>query len=453
MPAITETDRFGLSLRGAAPIAASAALLLWPAAWNGYPLVFSDTGTYLSQAAAGYVGWDRPPFYSLAILPLHLALTTWPVVIVQALAVAAAVHGLCAPLPSTSPWRPTAIVAVLALLTPLPFFASQLMPDVFTGLVVLAIARAFALPRSRAYPPRTKVLFVAVTTALIACHLSHLLLATSLVLALGIALRPGWRRIALASLPIALAALACVTVNTVAHGRVAIAPYSDVFLLARLLADGPAARTLARDCPHERWRVCAALAAPPKDADDFLWRSDGVLASAGGAKAVAPEASTIVRRTVAAEPLATAASALRNSATQLGMFETGDGLNAWPDGVTPWMVRIFPASEVAAYGEARQQQGTLTVPRWMIALHFAAALTGIFGCIAAMLRGPRPLAIVAAAVLLALPVNACVTGALSGPHHRYQARIVWLPLAVSLAAAPFGARHPAITAGAEALAP
>ena len=50
--------------RAGVPILLGAALLLWPALWNGYPLVFSDTGTYLSQAINHYVGWDRPIFYS-----------------------------------------------------------------------------------------------------------------------------------------------------------------------------------------------------------------------------------------------------------------------------------------------------------------------------------------------------------------------------------------------------
>jgi hypothetical protein len=36
--------------------------LIWPALLNGYPIVFADTGTYLSQAMHGYLGWDRPVF-------------------------------------------------------------------------------------------------------------------------------------------------------------------------------------------------------------------------------------------------------------------------------------------------------------------------------------------------------------------------------------------------------
>ncbi len=46
-------------------VALAAALLLWPALLNGYPLAFADTGTYLSQAIDRYLGWDRPVFYSL----------------------------------------------------------------------------------------------------------------------------------------------------------------------------------------------------------------------------------------------------------------------------------------------------------------------------------------------------------------------------------------------------
>ncbi|MGE4047281.1 MAG: hypothetical protein AB7F35_20625, partial [Acetobacteraceae bacterium] len=69
----------------AAIVVLSAALLLWPAFWNTYPIVFADTGTHLSQAIHLYLGWDRPAVYSLFMLPLHLRLTTWPVVVAQAL--------------------------------------------------------------------------------------------------------------------------------------------------------------------------------------------------------------------------------------------------------------------------------------------------------------------------------------------------------------------------------
>src|SRR5690349_4392599 len=77
--------RTGMEIsRGTAfALVAAAALLLWPAVWNHYPVVFADTGTYLSQAIHLYAGWDRPVFYSLLIRPLHLKTTLWPIVLAQ----------------------------------------------------------------------------------------------------------------------------------------------------------------------------------------------------------------------------------------------------------------------------------------------------------------------------------------------------------------------------------
>src|SRR6185503_11339182 len=108
-----------------APILLAAALLLWPAWWNGYPLVFADTGTYLSQAIERYLGWDRPIFYSLFMLPLHMTVTTWPVIVAQALLVANTLHlvqrTLC---PTISAWWLLPGVAFLTIATALPWYAA-----------------------------------------------------------------------------------------------------------------------------------------------------------------------------------------------------------------------------------------------------------------------------------------------------------------------------------------
>jgi hypothetical protein len=64
----TASERLGVG-RGAAVVSSCllpvccVAVLLWPSLWNLYPIVFADTGTYLSQAMHGYLGWDRPVFY------------------------------------------------------------------------------------------------------------------------------------------------------------------------------------------------------------------------------------------------------------------------------------------------------------------------------------------------------------------------------------------------------
>ena len=126
--------------------AGRGALLLWPALWNGYPIVFADTGTYLSQAIHRYAGWDRPVFYSLFMLPLHLTLTVWPVVAAQALLAAWVlwlVVRVLAPAVSAVAFV-TGWPAVVG--TWLPWLVCELMPDLFTPLLVLVLGLLAVAP-------------------------------------------------------------------------------------------------------------------------------------------------------------------------------------------------------------------------------------------------------------------------------------------------------------------
>jgi len=441
------------SSHGIAPILLAAALLLWPAALNGYPLVFSDTGTYLSQAVHHYLGWDRPVFYSLFMLPLHLTLTTWPVIVVQALLAAYTLHLLRRTLlPSVSAWWLIPLCAALSLASALPWLTSQLIPDLFAGLLILTLG---LLGFAAASLSRVERLWLTGFSAfMIATHQSHLLLALLLLPAL-LALRwwlgPGTGRDALRPLAagrkvpallaagrdilplLAAPALACVAligVNLIGHHRASVAPFSNVFTLARVIYDGPGMRALRRDCPRAHWRLCPYLDQFPTIADDFLWREDGPLVRAGGAKLVSNEANAIMASALVAEPVTELRAALANSARQLGRFATGDGLEAWPATVTPWILRDFPRFEADTYMAARQTNGLLVLPAWLLTLHRVVALLGVAVCCAllpvALWRRHRVGGFLAL-VLLALPVNACITGGLSGPHDRYQSRMMWLP--------------------------
>ncbi len=486
-------------------IIAAASMLLWPAFWNVYPLVFSDTGTYLTQAIHRYLGWDRPVFYSLFLYPLHLQQTLWPPVMAQAGLAAWLLHLLRRVLlPEASAWMLLALVALLSGLTALPFIASQLMPDVFTPLLVIAIALTVLTPERLS---RTEAwVLLPITAFMIAAHQSHVALSLALLLGLLVFRRSlgaaamaaprrwlgcGWFWRAI--LPLPLACMAMVSVNLVGHGRASLSPFGNVFLLARLIYDGPGRLALERNCPQSGWRLCAALGRLPPTSDEFLWRADSPLADAGGAKAVSAEAGAILLAAIRENPGAVLRGFCANAAIQLTRFATGDGLQPWPDTVTPAIVHDFPRAEAAAYAAARQQRPDLAMtglamtglamtgqamtgqamtdpamtdpamadlppertllPGPFVRLHLAAASAGICGAVLVLIQGLRRRNIAAgfaAASLLAVLANAAITGGLSGPHDRYQSRIVWLPLAVAMLALPTlsvrqAARLPAAT--------
>lgn len=416
-------------------------LLLWPAFYNFYPLVFADTGTYLSQAVERYLGWDRPVFYSLFLLPLHATLTTWPVVIAQSCLAAYTLSLLQRVLlPALPPCRLLLYVAAAAGATALPWFAAQLMPDLFTPLLVIVTAVLCLTPEQLGANERRWLVLSA--GFMIATQHSSLLLYPLLAgmllplrHCLGAGASLGRRGVLRTAAPLLLAIAALLTVNLAGRGRLTLSPYGNVYLLARMIYDGPALRTLQRDCPQAGWQLCRWYNTLPPDSDAFLWRIDSPARLAGGHVGVAAEANAIIRATLRHEPGAVALSVLRNTGRQMAAFATGDGLQPWPETVDPWIAREFPPREYAAYAAARQARGRLAVPGWMQALHETASVAGVVLCGAILVIGLRRRSVAAgfaAATLLALLINAAIAGSLSAVHDRYQARVMLLPPVVAM---------------------
>ncbi|WP_158930788.1 hypothetical protein [Acidisphaera sp. S103] len=488
-------------------VPAAAALLLWPALWNGYPIVFADTGTYLSQAIRFYAGWDRPVFYSLFMLPLHWRITVWPVIVAQALLAAWVLRLVCHALaPGVSGTTFIAGVGILSACTWLPWLVCELMPDLFTPLLVLSLCLLALAPDRLS---RTEqVCLAGLATLMIATQQSSLPLTAGVLMVLTfmviagrvpISIRPRdggeivgvdlpqpirhgracpghprfvgrcvdsrdtpghddekvppliltpagrvpamtdtWlpihptrpRRWPLLVLPPALALFALCSVNLAAHGRFAVSPFGNIFLLARVIYDGPGMAALHRDCPVGHWRLCPFLDDFPPTSDEFLWTHDSPLNRAGGPKIVSTEADAIIEAALRAATLAEIRAGLANALTQITEFASGDGLNPWPAEVSPWIERYFPVREQAAYAAARQQRGTLSVPPPLAQVHEIVDLAGIIACallVPGAFRRRTAHAGFLLAVLLVLPLSAAITGGLSAPHDRYQARIMWLP--------------------------
>ena len=443
-------------------------MLLWPAVWNGYPIVFADTGTYLAQAIHRFAGWDRPVFYSLFILPLHATVTLWPVIVVQAVIAAWILWLVCRVLlPHISRAAFVGGTAMLAVATWLPWMVSELMPDVFTPLLVLVVCLLAWTPERLSR--RERVGLTGLAAFMIASQQSSLLLVFPLLAMLGLLHhRRGARssashhrrtvphtigqssdprhkrgyhdnaaadprratRWVLMILPPALALLGLCSVNFAAHGRFAVSPFGNIFLLARVIYDGPGMVVLRRDCPTAAWRLCPFLGIFPPTSDEFLWKQSSPLNQAGGAKAVSQDADSIIQAALISDPAGEARAALSNTLEQLGRFASGDGLSPWAAQVSPEIIRDFPPRETALYASARQQTGALSVPPVLVQLHAAVAVAGVMACVLLLpLASIRraPCAGFLLAVLVTLPVSAAITGALSTPHDRYQSRIMWLP--------------------------
>lgn len=434
-----------------APLAilAGAALLLWPAFLNGYPLLFSDSGAFLHQTLGPLMIWDKPWIYGPFLHLFHWRITLWGPVLAQGVIlswllwlVQRALRG------RATPAAHLGLAAGLALATTAPFSAALLMPDIFAPVVVLCL---FLLGCGRGALSTAEAAAVGIIGAVaIASHLSHLPLAAALVLLIGVLtwrLRPLLR----AALPLLAAVLLLLGTNWVGHGRPALSPHGATFLLARLIADGPAARTIAAACPERGWYLCAWAGRLPADSDEFLWSPDspvnrdaeGRPRFLGGAL-LSAEAREILAETLRREPLAVALAMLRNAGRQLLLVAAGDTLppEHFAAAVEPRIREGFPAREASVFAAGLQARGLLAqavapilpVAPWVV---LAAAVLSPWVLWRTLAAGRRQAAAFLLMVLVALAANALATGGLSKPHLRYQARIAWLlPFAVGLLLLP-----------------
>ena len=413
-----------------------ALAMVWPAFWNGYPLVFSDTGAFLHQTLGPLMIWDKPWIYGPMMHLLHWKLSLWPVVVGQGLMLSWLLWRMQGWLRGeASPAWHVGLCVGLAVLTPLPFTAALLMPDVLTPVVAMGIALLAWAPLKRCEKPAIGVL----VALAIASHLSHLPLAAGLVAVVALA---SWRKgFVVAGLRAALPLLGAIglllVTNAVGHGRWSLSPHGSTFMLARLIADGPAARTIEAECPARGWYLCGWAGRLPTDSDEFLWAptspmnrdAQGNSIFLGGAK-ISPEAREIVAETVKREPWAVFSAIVRNTLRQLVLIRPGDTLvgDILPTALRPRIAEGFPARELRAYDGALQSRHLLEPemrgfgPLDEVVMLLALPLLGF-----ALWRRREAMAWrLAALVLMGLLANAAATGGLSGPHDRYQARIVWL---------------------------
>src|SRR5262249_15268868 len=140
------------------------------------------TISYATDALNRIVPGLFSPYYGILILPLHAGVTLWPVVFAQGALWGHLLYLIvrCVFGQSLAGARALFMSATLSLFSSLPWFTGQIMPDVFTPVLVCGMfLLAFCSDRLN----RVEMVYIgALTTAAITTHLSHVPIALGLVL-------------------------------------------------------------------------------------------------------------------------------------------------------------------------------------------------------------------------------------------------------------------------------
>lgn len=421
----------------------SLSMLLWVAIANGFPLLFSDSSAYIAIGARFAVTFERPMTYGVALAPFLHMFGLWGVVIAQAaLSLWIIKRVLDVVLGGCTPADLLISAAALAGMSSLPWYAGQIMADLFTGLVALT---GFLLIFGWRHLHRTeRWLLPLLLTGMIAFHLSFIPLMAALILVGAITTwwLGRWRAarggLVAVSGALVLAFTLLSTVNWIADRHFKPSLMSDSFLLARLLEAGLAQRPLEELCREQPMGLCALLPliAPGADLGKFkgspgyfylfAQRSPIRRLNYTNWQKIRDEESLVVSRAIGTYPTELFELAMTGWGRQLVTARTADG--SMPCEECARVIRSDLPGDLPSFLGSRQEHDSLknlsVVPVAGIALIAALAMPGLLWW--AIRRRADDLFALGLMVGAAVVANAAVCGMLTGVFDRLQSRIIWL---------------------------
>jgi hypothetical protein len=414
-----------------------------------------------SEAHGGYnsaIGGGRSPLFSLLAFGLITHVSVWAPSVLNCLIGAwLGLRLVDLVRARREPALYLILMSVLSLASSLGFHANFLMPDIYAGFF---LAGATLLLCNRAMTGLETILIVLVMAACAFMHSSTIALGLVLVL-VGAAFSvfaPSRAQVRTwAPFHIALAVMMATTAMGaygVAVEKLTNEPLgSPPYLMARVYADGPGRLHLERACAADpdAYAYCAFAGRPYKDHNDLLWgdpddnKPHYYYSRSETQRAMQADQGRFVLATFAAYPLQQALASLANGVQQFFSVSIDEistsSLYLASHGFiyNPVLLDALPgAADCARAGDHCRYDGS-TTQVWSLLVYGVNIVSELFliAILAIWVRERATgrsvtsadddrLLLMGAFILSALVANAMICGALSGPHARYQARLVWM---------------------------
>lgn len=439
-----------------------------PAIWNGFPLIFTDSLSYLHSGVELVAPVDRPIFYGLFTRLSNLILDLWGLLFLQSVLVIFLLLKFAKTLfPNLSTKNSLIWLYLIGLTTSVPWFISQISADIFTSCLFLTMI-ILALICERA--TFRNILFLAVLMIAELCmHSGNLIIGFLLficILGLLLIQKKSWSHIRKFTLTVlgafSIGYASIVTSNIIFDQGFTFNRWGKVIFLARVLEDGPGLRYLNEVCKTKDLKTCIALPlfneASNKEKDlgltknpetknlvlnALLW--DGGINLIGGLSVVNSEALEIIYGSIRAYPLQMAYAFSRNTLDQLGIFSVGNQFSSTVHliAINNFIQIHFPEN-YKSYIDSEQSGNRVSLVTGVLSLAYMIVIA-ISGCLMLVLIIP-PLKnsphwaglsknpsvyLVIFSLLGFLISNAMITGGISAVFDRYQSRVIWLLPAIT----------------------
>lgn len=429
-----------------AGILLGALMMVWPAFYNRFPLMYPDSPWYinagrkvaaavlLNHRSAWYGG--RSLIYSLGILPFHTDRTLWPIIAAQSLLTSWILSLVFRAISPRKTWTHfLSVMILLSLLSSASWFGALVMPDILGPDLYLCI---FILVFARDEISRIEqIVLLLVSWWAIASHATHLLIAIALCSAstmLAIIKRLTFHSYLSVASPLAIIIVFAlgtqISLNAFLCGKPSLEGDHPPFFTARLIEDGPGRWYLQNNCAQSSWEMCRYLGNLSGSSDRFLWSPDGVFANAplSSQELIRRQDWPLTLAVLHTYPREQLLRSATNSVLQLLSFDLGSSVPS--TAVTVQIHDALPKME-KEYLRSRQARSALPVHAVngidRVAVTASLVVIGIATWLPRF-RSRLPPRLISLGFVIAVCIlaNALITGSLSNVNSRYGARIIWL---------------------------
>lgn len=409
----------------------SSALLMAAGLYNHFPLVNPDTGAYIYNGFSGTFPKDRPICYSWFLRASSMDRSLWLVVLWQCLICSSLIVAFIKQVfPKLHVFGHIIGIICLSAGTSICWFSGLLMPDIFTGILLLSILVLLVTPQKG-----WQVLLNILIFGSIIMHNAHLLVSLIFaVLLLLFALR--WRLLqaykykAINILCLSIAGWLCIcSINYKAGYGFTPSRTSHVFIMGRMCENGVLKAFLKNNCTHNNYRLCPYQDQLPEHAWDFLWSNHPGFIASGGWDSSEVEYKHIIKESLLQPKILKLQmqEAIKGTATELSLLSVGDGLNFdISNSNVLYKIENHYPKKLVYLRASKQGQGILHTDLWNTVYPVVALLTITAGLWIAYRKRDPIINSLLTCIVLFLVINALISCSFANILPRLNARVFWV---------------------------
>jgi len=436
-------DRKYTIAKNAAYVILLALILLFPVWYNGYPFVFSDTGTYINSGFESHVPGDRPIFYGLFLRHSSLAVSLFISIFFQAVIVVGTLFYFIKRFSTEVNKTILISISILILLSALPWFTSLLLPDIFTPISFILLLILLLEEERNIYIKLCVLILYWFTTG---SHLSNIITQLFFVVLLfGLKLLPieifqivRFKKLFIIALLIFSNWIIVPSIHKIYGGGFIASKSSHIFLIAKNVESGILQKYLKENCPEKNFKLCNYVDELNTSAPEFLWAENSVLYKLGGWQANEDEYKYINQQILTTPKYLTLFiyEAAISGVKQLFSNEVGQEFIKYGENTPPyWEVEWHVKKDFERYKLAKQNLIGLNVDFGIVTMinNIAIWISLLALTFILFIKGSdSKFNLIYILSLFFVVCNAMVSGGLSTVSSRYNSRLSWILIFIAV---------------------